>query len=135
MSKEFNNAEFNNAKFNTDDFFTYNIKNNKVTSGGYEINSTLLKKQVPLIGMNKLNGLAIPVGLLHLSQNNEKEPLEEIYDETPLQEDIYDKLLKLMNEPDKKPEKINKKNKTRKPIKTPSRFTKKNKKIKINRNK
>jgi len=127
--------EFNNAKFNTDDFFTYNIKNNKITSGGYEINSTLLKKQVPLIGMNKLNGLAIPVGLLHLSQNNEKEPLEEIYDETPLQEDIYDKLLKLMNEPDKKPEKINKKNKTRKPIKTPSRFTKKNKKIKINRNK
>ena len=124
--------EFNNAKFNTDDFFTYNIKNNKITSGGYEINSTLLKKQVPLIGMNKLNGLAIPVGLLHLSQNNEKEPLEEIYDETPLQEDIYDKLLKLMNEPDKKPEKINKKNKTRKPIKTPSRFTKKNKKIKKN---
>ena len=130
MSKEFNNANFNDR-----DFFTYNIKNNKVTSGGYEINSTLLKKQVPLIGMNKLNGLAIPVGLLHLSQNNEKEPLEEIYDETPLQEDIYDKLLKLMNEPDKKPEKINKKNKTRKPIKTPSRFTKKNKKIKINRNK
>ena len=129
MSKEFN------EKFNADHFFTYNIKNNKVTSGGYEINSTLLKKQVPLIGMNKLNGLAIPVGLLHLSQNNEKEPLEEIYDETPLQEDIYDKLLKLMNEPDKKPEKINKKNKTRKPIKTPSRFTKKNKKIKINRNK
>lgn len=127
--------EFNNEKFNDRDFFTYNIKNNKVTSGGYEINSTLLKKQVPLIGMNKLNGLAIPVGLLHLSQNNEKEPLEEIYDETPLQEDIYDKLLKLMNEPDKKPEKINKKNKTRKPIKTPSRFTKKNKKIKINRNK
>jgi len=124
-----------NEKFNADHFFTYNIKNNKVTSGGYEINSTLLKKQVPLIGMNKLNGLAIPVGLLHLSQNNEKEPLEEIYDETPLQEDIYDKLLKLMNEPDKKPEKINKKNKTRKPIKTPSRFTKKNKKIKINRNK
>tara|TARA_Y100000389_G_scaffold36137_1_gene30725 strand:- start:1736 stop:2128 length:393 start_codon:yes stop_codon:yes gene_type:complete len=130
MSKEINNANFNDR-----DFFTYNIKNNKVTSGGYEINSTLLKKQVPLIGMNKLNGLAIPVGLLHLSQNNEKEPLEEIYDETPLQEDIYDKLLKLMNEPDKKPEKINKKNKTRKPIKTPSRFTKKNKKIKINRNK
>lgn len=130
MSKEFNNANFNDR-----DFFTYNIKNNKVTSGGYEINSTLLKKQVPLIGMNKLNGLAIPVGLLHLSQNNEKEPLEEIYDETPLQEDIYDKLLKLMNEPGKKPEKINKKNKTRKPIKTPSRFTKKNKKIKINRNK
>ena len=75
MSKEINNANFNDR-----DFFTYNIKNNKVTSGGYEINSTLLKKQVPLIGMNKLNGLAIPVGLLHLSQNNEKEPLEEIYD-------------------------------------------------------
>lgn len=124
-----------NEKFNADHFFTYKVENNKVLSGGYEINSTLLKKQVPLIGMNKLNGLAIPVGLLHLSQNNEKEPLEEIYDETPLQEDIYDKLLKLMNEPDKKPEKINKKNKTRKPIKTPSRFTKKNKKIKINRNK
>ena len=128
--------EFNNEKFNTGDFFTYNIKNNKVTSGGYEINSTLLKKQVPLIGMNKLNGLAIPVGLLHLSQNNEKEPLEEIYDETPLQEDIYDKLLKLMNKIDKKTEKINKikKNKTRKPNKTPSRFTKKNKKNK-NKNK
>jgi hypothetical protein len=128
--------EFNNAKFNTYDFFTYNIQNNKVSSGGYEINSTLLKKQVPLIGMNKLNGLAIPVGLLHLSQNNEKEHLEEIFDETPLQEDIYDKLLKLMNEPDKKSEKINKikKNKTRKPNKTPSRFTKKNKKNK-NKNK
>jgi hypothetical protein len=123
--------EFNNAKFNTDDFFTYNIQNNKVLSGGYEINSALLKKQIPLIGMNKLNGLAIPVGLLHLSQNNEKEPLEEIYDETPLHEDIYDKLLRLMNEPDKKPDKKHdKKNKTRKPIKTPSRFTKRNKKNK-----
>ena len=126
MSKEINN-EINNGNFNTTDFFTYNIQNNKVLSGGYEINSTLLQKQVPLIGMNKLNGLAIPVGLLHLSQNNEKEPLEEIYDEAPLQEDIYDKLLKLMNEPDKKTKKPKKQHKTRKPIKTPSRFTKRNK--------
>lgn len=120
-----------NKDFSEHDFFTYKVENNKVLSGGYEINSTLLKKQIPLIGMDKLNGLAIPVGLLHLSQNNEKESLEEIYEETPVQDDIYDKLLKLMNEDDKKPDqnnKNNKNNKTRKPLKKPSRFTKRNKK-------
>ena len=113
-----------NKEFNEHDFFTYSINNNKVLSGGYEINSTLLKKQIPLLGMDRINGLAIPVGLLHLSQNNEKEPLEEIYEENPLHEDIYDKLLKLMNESTEKPKKENKR-KTRKIIKKTSRITKK----------
>jgi len=115
MSKEFNEY----------DFFTYTIKNNTILSGGYEINSTLLKKQIPLLGMDQFNGLAIPVGLLHLSQNNEKESLEEVFEENPLQEDIYDKLLKLMNESTEKPKKKETKRKTRKFIKKTSRITKK----------
>ena len=121
-------------QFKASDFFTYSIKNNKVLSGGYEINSTLLKKQIPLIGMDRVNGLAIPVGLLHLSQNSEKESLEEIYEEDPLQDTIYDKLLKLMNEPvesnpsNKSNITTNKKqkHKTRKVVKKKSRNTKKN---------
>ena len=121
-------------QFKASDFFTYSIKNNKVLSGGYEINSTLLKKQIPLLGMDRVNGLAIPVGLLHLSQNSEKESLEEIYEEDPLQDTIYDKLLKLMNEPvesnpsNKSNITTNKKqkHKTRKVVKQKSRNTKKN---------
>lgn len=121
MSKE--------EQFNASDFFTYSIKNNKVLSGGYEINSTLLKKQIPLLGMDRVNGLAIPVGLLHLSQNCEKESLEETCEEDPLQDTIYDKLLKLMNEPvESKSNNSNKKqkHKTRKVIAKTSRITKKN---------
>lgn len=116
-------------QFNASDFFTYSIKNNKVLSGGYEINSTLLKKQIPLLGMDRVNGLAIPVGLLHLSQNCEKESLEETCEEDPLQDTIYDKLLKLMNEPvESKSNNSNKKlkHKTRKVIAKTSRITKKN---------
>jgi hypothetical protein len=121
-------------QFKASDFFTYSIKNNKILSGGYEINSTLLKKQIPLLGMDRVNGLAIPVGLLHLSQNSEKESLEEIYEEDPLQDTIYDKLLKLMNEPvesnpsNKSNITTNKKqkHKTRKVVKKKSRNTKKN---------
>ena len=120
-------------QFKASDFFTYSIKNNKVLSGGYEINSTLLKKQIPLLGMDRVNGLAIPVGLLHLSQNSEKESLEEIYEENPLQDTIYDKLLKLMNEPvESNSNKSNittnkkQKHKTRKVINKKSRNTKKN---------
>ena len=119
--------------FKASDFFTYSIKNNKVLSGGYEINSTLLKKQIPLLGMDRVNGLAIPVGLLHLSQNCEKESLEETCEEDPLQDTIYDKLLKLMNEPvENNSNKSNittnkkQKHKTRKVIAKTSRITKKN---------
>jgi len=123
-----------NEDFKAGDFFTYSIKNNKVLSGGYEINSTLLKKQIPLLGMDRVNGLAIPVGLLHLSQNYEKEHLEETCEEHPLQDTIYDKLLKLMNEPiecnksnkSNKGNKSNKKHKTRRIVSKTSRITKKN---------
>lgn len=120
----------NKEEFNASDFFTYTIENNKVLSGGYEINSTLLKKQIPLLGMDRINGLAIPVGLLHLSQNCEKETLEETCEEDPLHDTIYDKLLKLMNEPvecnkvDQR-DKTNQKHKTRRVVGKKPRTTKK----------
>lgn len=95
--------------------FVYYQKGGKVMSLGYEIDSPIMQREMPVVDITCLEGLAVPAGLFllktHLNSNTKSnlgsktafDKAEYIVpdesdniDGDVLEEEMYDKLLKLM---------------------------------------
>jgi ABC-type microcin C transport system permease subunit YejE len=95
--------------------FVYTIKDNNIMSGGYKINSDLINNKNPLFTYGGGN-LLVPIGL-NLSKTNKEtfdEEITKIYNDEIVTDDLYDRLLKIVDpinikKSDKKTRKIIKK--------------------------
>ena len=116
---------------NTDDFIFYRDDNNNICSGGYVINNILKKMDLPLLYSNKdplqsggggstiLSDLVIPAGLVLIQQQASKDTFAAQKRSSPITEDLYSQLLKLVN--------VKKSIKTHKRRRTKKNKTRKNK--------
>lgn len=113
----------NESIFNKDDF-VYLKNGDNVESAGFKINSLLMKQNIPAMNTinaptqsggsvsSALNDLAVPAGLLLLQQKTFKHYKGDNMDNEVVNEDLFDKLLKMAG-----PNKNKKLTKRRKPKK------------------
>jgi hypothetical protein len=108
---EENNNEYNEKEITNDDDFVMIERNGEIISGGFNINSLLLKyKQSPMHTLNKkqsggANGnvvsdifkdLAVPAGIFYNpTQTGGSMGKEEVVQEGEVEDDLYDKLVKM----------------------------------------
>jgi hypothetical protein len=128
------------------DEMVYNKEEGKIMAGGYLVNSLLLNEGKPVAYSNdiikggkgkfsdRFKHLAVPAGLLYIPMHSDKIPIIHNNDMEVVNDDLYEKLLKLAREDkgkedDKeiKMEHNNKKKMTKKKKKTTKKKTIKNK--------
>lgn len=113
-----------------DDDFVLVERNGQILSGGFHVNSILLKhKQSPMHTLNKggsssnvsdlFKDLAVPAGIFYQANKTggHKEETNKVIEEEEIHDDLYDKLIKLAS--------VEKKRKTKKSRKNKNKLTKK----------
>jgi hypothetical protein len=85
--------------FNIDDLVMIKDVDGNIISGGYNIDSTLLKEQLnnEMVGGNKLNNYLIPMGLLYKDIPYEEDAIKSNTSEI-INDDIYEKLFNMATE-------------------------------------
>ena len=122
------------------DEMVYNKEEGKIMAGGYLVNSLLLNEGKPVAYSNdiikggkgkfsdRFKHLAVPAGLLYIPMHSDKIPIIHNNDMEVVNDDLYEKLLKLAREDDKEIKmEHNKKKKMTKKKKTTKKKTIKNK--------